>query len=510
LSLDNILTPGKVGVFYGRHSTDKQNMYTQLRTAYEMVEKYDCTIKEEYLDSGVSSREKNRQELQRLVIDVSKREIDFIVIYDHSRIARIPEDHDFLRLTMGVLEIPIIESSTESLYDSGDLIIRSVKDGIAKYELDKIRSNTREAMETLASKGYWTGGPAPFGYKYTKKGNGPHGSFDQVDHEVSLVKEVFRLYRKNHGFAAIAQKLPPNSHRGSRWTKDKVKNIIIDPFYAGYIAIRKKEPAKHNSIRPRSEWEMGKSELMKPIITKEEWEYCWNLYEDKKGGTDNPKKYKTSFLVRDLLVCKHCDSPLINKDQRTISSKGKQYGHRVYICKNQKCKYSLIADSVHQEIKKIFQTTFHLDKETIISNMQKKIENDVKVEKDKITVLEEQLRREKRKLNRMNEQLESFFRNAERNRDLIKILTLTKEHLEEQKNLIQASLEVFQQNVYTLEEVFLDESILLRGLDGLGSLSKEELFNVRRLYLELIDKVITDEKGNLECRLKYNLGAIGS
>ncbi|WJQ14633.1 recombinase family protein [Geobacillus stearothermophilus] len=193
MDLSKILTPGMKGVFYGRHSTHKQTMKTQRRSAYDLAEKYQCTIVEEILDEGVSSRKKDREGYKRLIAAAYEKKFDFVIIYSHSRIARIPEEHDLIRATMHILDIPIIESETESLYDFGDTIFRAIKDGVAKYELDKIRINTKNAIETLAKNGRWTGGRAPFGYQYTSKKEGGTEKFDIVEAEIELVKKVFEL-----------------------------------------------------------------------------------------------------------------------------------------------------------------------------------------------------------------------------------------------------------------------------------------------------------------------------
>ncbi len=42
-------------------------METQRRSAYDLAEKYQCTIVEEILDEGVSSRKKDREGYKRLI-----------------------------------------------------------------------------------------------------------------------------------------------------------------------------------------------------------------------------------------------------------------------------------------------------------------------------------------------------------------------------------------------------------------------------------------------------------
>ncbi|MFH7376015.1 recombinase family protein, partial [Pseudomonas syringae pv. tagetis] len=84
-------------------------MDTQLRSAYDFAEKYQCEIIDEYLDEGVSSRKKERRGFESIIKDAKEGKFEFIIIYSHSRLARIPEEHDALRLTMSILGIHIVE-----------------------------------------------------------------------------------------------------------------------------------------------------------------------------------------------------------------------------------------------------------------------------------------------------------------------------------------------------------------------------------------------------------------
>lgn len=60
--LTSIIKPGMRGVFYGRHSTDKQTMDTQRNMCIEFINRVGCICVGEYLDAGISARKKTMQE----------------------------------------------------------------------------------------------------------------------------------------------------------------------------------------------------------------------------------------------------------------------------------------------------------------------------------------------------------------------------------------------------------------------------------------------------------------
>ncbi|MEC5188801.1 DNA invertase Pin-like site-specific DNA recombinase/gas vesicle protein [Geobacillus thermodenitrificans] len=503
MDLSKILTPGMKGVFYGRHSTHKQTMETQRRSAYDLAEKYQCTIVEEILDEGVSSRKKDREGYKRLIAAAYEKKFDFVIIYSHSRIARIPEEHDLIRATMHILDIPIIESETESLYDFGDTIFRAIKDGVAKYELDKIRINTKNAIETLAKNGRWTGGRAPFGYQYTSKKEGGTEKFDIVEAEIELVKKVFELYKNHHGFSSIAKQLPENSYRGKAWTKDHVKNIITNPFYAGYIAIRRKHEKKHNALKDRSEWIMKKSPLIPAVLTIEEWEYCWNLYKTKNERKIPPKHFKTSFLLTGLLKCQNCNGDLIGKDQRTTSNQGKVYGKKVYLCKT--CNYKIDADDAHQTVLRVFKSYQGIDTEKLISAVQEKVETEISNVKKSIEDLKVSWQTEKRKLQLCDIEIEKAFKRKEEKEPHIKILIITKDRILNKIHQIERWIEEKEAKIKFLEEVQKNGNLIKDHLKQFQAPVSSCNEDMRALFLYLFEEIMVNKKGHLQCKLRFNL-----
>ena len=524
MSLRSIIHPGMKGVFYGRHSTDKQNMDTQLRSAYDFAEKYECEIIDEYLDEGVSSRKKVRKGLEHLIRDANEKKFEFIVIYSHSRLARIPEEHDVLRLTMSVLGVHIVESSTETLYSYGDIVYSSIKDALAKYELDKIRVTTRDALKSLLQQGLWTGGKAPFGYKYHKKlrrtgkkdnqstidqissefsmdlataNSIQYGKFECIEDELVLVNKVFDLYKRGYGFRQIADMMPKASYRGKNWDKEKVKQIIINPFYAGYMAIRKRNSTSRNTINNRNEWEMQTSPHIQPVITYREWEECFHLYEQRKDKKFPPNYFKTSFLLSNLLICKACNQRLMGKDQR---SKG--YGKKIYICKS--CDYKLGADDVHNAVWRLLVKLQSKNNEDIIKSIKEKIIQDCADLKEEKRILEKILERERIKLFAVNNKIDNLFR-IHADNTVIKLLYIGKETLNNSIDQKTSQIQKLQESIYTLETLDANREYIEEKILDFKQLNTLPQIQLRRLYLYLIEYITVEMPGKLECKLRINL-----
>ncbi|MBS4171821.1 recombinase family protein [Bacillus sp. FJAT-49736] len=528
MSLSNIIQPNMKAVFYGRHSTDKQNMDTQLRSAYDFAEKYQCEIIKEYLDEAVSSRKKERRQLETLLKDAHEKKFDFIIIYAHSRLARIPEEHDVLRIAMSALGIHIVESSSETLYNYGDIVYSSIKDALAKYELDKLRKVTKDAISTLLGQGLWTGGRAPFGYKYHKKlrktgkrdntaeimeftksvdiseevSNAiQNGRFERIEDELILVDDIFSFYKQGYGFRQIAEMMPKASHRGKDWNHDLVKQVIINPFYAGYIAIRKRKTNAKNTLNKRDDWKMNKCPLIDPVITFSEWEECFQLYEKRKEKALPPNYFKTSFLVNNLLYCEACKQFFKGKDQR---SKG--YGCLVYVCscKKEKGKRRIKADDIHLEvIQKMFQLQKKSNQE-ITDIIKEKIRVECENLEEKMKVISKALEREELKLFTINAKIQKLFL-TNGDETLIKILSIGKEALTNSIGEKSNQITELQKTAQLLRDIdgdprYIDEKIM----DFNQFISLPDI-RLRRMYLYFIESISVDAFGNLKFTFRMNL-----
>lgn len=156
MTLSKILSPGKKGVFYGRHSTDKQDILTQKSSVYKLAEEYRVEIVAEYIDEAVSATKKKMEErpqLVNLLRDVTEKKFDFIMVYKDDRLARHPMEHQRLRMFFIANNTPVIISNTKELYTNGDLLAQLMKDGFSKFEADNIRERTRDTFEAKIQKG---------------------------------------------------------------------------------------------------------------------------------------------------------------------------------------------------------------------------------------------------------------------------------------------------------------------------------------------------------------------
>lgn len=333
--------------FYGRYSTSKQDEGMQITAAKLFCTKYGINFNENliYLDeatSAVKLEMKRREQLMRLLSDLDAGKFDFILAYSESRLARDPVEHARIRLLLH--GVPIILCDTETVYNplGLDVLSRVIRDGVSKFEVDQTSERTRDTFISKIRAGKQVNKHLPYGY-VTRD-----GVFTMLPAQRLEVRKIFELYGQGIGFASIARELEWYQKDQVTPNKERVKCIIINPFYAGFLSMNKVMPRARLSVRERSEWHEGFCPAIEPVVTIEEWNRCFSIYSARKRREISPLHYRTSFLLSGILRCPKCGDSVVGKNQIKRKNGSTVYGWRYYFCA--RCDYSIDASYIHHYV----------------------------------------------------------------------------------------------------------------------------------------------------------------
>lgn len=464
-------------------------METQRSMANEFAKKYGCTITCEYEDAGVSARKKkldDRDGISLLLKEAIDGKFDFVLINHHDRIARNPMEHQKIRMILAGCNIPVVISSSESLYDSGDFIVDLIKDGTSKMEVDNTRIRTRDTAKSILLKGKWTGGKAPFGYRYDKVNK----TFSQCEEELEIVDSMYKLYRNREGFQSIAHLI--SRQYGKSISKATVRWIITNPFYAGYLSHHRKSERSGNSITPIENWLMIKSDLIEPIMSLDEWKETWAIFEQRKNGNLNPKMYKTSFFLSNLLNCSVCNSILIGKDQTTFDKKrNKHYGEKWYCCPS--CKYKIESYRMHSVIEAVLNDLKSQNLESVSLNVYNELLKERLLVTDRLSGSMIKLTEAEHQLQMAEDQsirLASLVKDLETindNTKMVQILTLQKEHLTSRINKLRTEINQLDKTAQYLELIEGNENEITRNIKSMSVMTNGSNNNdIRKMITYLV------------------------
>ncbi|MEK5021640.1 recombinase family protein [Bacillus sp. FSL K6-0277] len=516
------LQKGKKGAFYARVSSDRQTIDAQRHHVYEFIKNYECEIVKEYVDLGESAFKKKlikRPKMMALLGDVEQGKYDFVITYADDRLARSEIEHVQIRLLMKQADTDVILTSTAELYTERDIITQLIREGGTRYEVERISARTKDAYGQRTDYGEWMGGPVPFGYVQDEKTK----KFSILEDEKDIVLRIYQLYQSGEGFADIAKTLNEQKEKTNtiHWKKERVKHILTNPIYAGYVTFGRLKSGSGNSIEDLSKWKMTQCKDIPPIMTKEEWLATFRMFEKKRNKELPQKQFKTEYVLRDLLYCKNCDFLLLPKNQETTGRNGKKYGMKKYMCSNKTCKIWFSTDELHTLV---FDSIMKEITDKVISKSQTELMYEIEQN------LEKDIKRIQKEIQRLEQQVNDclvWIKDAEREIDdlynrkkrlveadpeidpLLDVMLDYRVHLLHEIKESEELIAKKEAEVKHIEEVDSNRSILeknvLQAFQIEFSNLQTDVKRIRQFLVYLIDKIIIDQNGKTEYVLKINL-----
>ncbi len=280
------------------------------------------TIYKTYIDDNVSGAGFERSALEELKKDVLACNINLVVLKDLSRLGR--NNAKTLLFLDFLEEYGVRVITSDGRYDS-------VKDnetvGIEtwyneRYIRDiskKIRANLRFKIE----QGEYIGN-APYGY--VKSVNEKNKLV--VDNRTApVVREIFNLYKKGHGYAAITNILnekayPSPSSKNSDipitpWNQVAVQRILCNRVYIGDTVqgVSEKISFKNKKTRrlPFDKWIIT-TNTHEPIVTNEDFDEVQKMRAKKRSNQGYNRN--VTHLLSNMIYCGKCGKAMYVRVRR--------------------------------------------------------------------------------------------------------------------------------------------------------------------------------------------------
>ncbi len=276
-----------------------------------------------FVEEGVSAKNLNRPEIQRLISDAKEHKFNVVVFYKLDRLVRSVRDLDDLLQLFDENNIAI-RSVTEP-FDTTTAIGRfliTLVAAIAQWERETISERVVVNMTKKALLGERNGGKAPFGYRYQ------NGELVINEEEACFVKDIFRLYNSGNGMRNISLYL---QHLGIKKDIRTIGKMIDNPVYMGKLRWGN-----------NSDLDVIISDDVKhPAIIDETTFNLAQRYRQQRAKEG--KKATSPFHFSGVLRCARCGSSLSGYTKKSRGSKH-------YICITKKnggnCNLPMITEKV--------------------------------------------------------------------------------------------------------------------------------------------------------------------
>ena len=353
--MDAILAGSFRAAIYCRLSKDDDldGESASIANQRDMLEKY-CEkqgweVVAVYQDDGYTGLNMERPDLKRMIKAIERRQVNLVITKDLSRLGRNYLQTGYLIEDFfprnGVRYIAM-NDGIDTLRENND--IAPFKNILNEMYSKDISKKVHSSYLLKAQKGEFTGCVAPFGYRKDPEDK----NHLLVDEETApIVRQIFRWALEGHGPNFIRsrleeQKVPCptwwNRERGIRnvrtkwekqdpvngrymWDFSVIKDILVNPVYAGAIASQKKDYRfKIGTIGEKKpqDW-IVVEQRHEPLIDCK----SFAIVQDKLKSRQRPRQNGETSLFAGLIKCGECGKSL------TIRTTHAKHPQQIYACK---------------------------------------------------------------------------------------------------------------------------------------------------------------------------------
>ena len=215
---------------YSSHSQTEQSIEGQLHDGYAFAEKCGYRVIGEYIDRALTGTKDDRPEFQRLIKDSERHQFQIVIVWKLDRFARNRYDSAIYKRMLkknGVRVVSVMENITDS---PEGIILEGLLESMAEYYSANLSENIRRGQAASLVKGWYPGGPVPYGYKL-------------IDHHLlpdertaPIVLEIYKRYADGESLKAIASDLNSRGYRTRKnhlFVVSSFDAIIPNPVYIG-------------------------------------------------------------------------------------------------------------------------------------------------------------------------------------------------------------------------------------------------------------------------------------
>ena len=320
------LTPAAL---YARVSSDRQDVdlsvSAQLRALKDYAKANGFSVAREYVDEAESGLVADRPQFREMIEEGSQPKAPFqvILVWKFSRFTRKREHAVAFKSMLrrkGVRVISITEHADDS--PTGKLM-EAIIESVDEFYSENLAQDVVRGMREAASRGFFLGSKAPFGYKRVKLNDGakerPTLKVDPAT--APIVKGIFESSLRGNGLKEICKELNDQgiTNRGKRWYKGGLHYLLTNEAYTGTAVWGRTDKGEkaQDPVRVEGAWPA--------LVSGELFDAVQQAMRDRAPKVQRPGRVGSKFLLSGLLKCGVCGRPYIGQ-----GAKSGQYGY--YVC----------------------------------------------------------------------------------------------------------------------------------------------------------------------------------
>ena len=225
--------PAQKAVIYARyssHSQTEQSIEGQLHDCHAWAEQNNVTVIAEYIDRALTGTKDQRPDFQRMIRDAERQQFSLVLVWKLDRFARNRYDSATYKARLKKYGVKVV-SVKEAISDAPEgIILEGLLESMAEYYSANLSQNIRRGQRESIAKGYYPGGPVPYGYKVQDKRLVPDDKY------VPVIRHIFEQYAAGVPKKAIITELNDRGIRlrnGHPLSFSSFSHVLSNTSYIG-------------------------------------------------------------------------------------------------------------------------------------------------------------------------------------------------------------------------------------------------------------------------------------
>lgn len=297
------MTETRRAAIYTRISRDREGtglaVERQRSEALALIERRGWAVAGEWSDPAVTASGKRRRPgFLALLAAIADGQVDAVVSWDLSRLARNPRD----RLSLveacrdhGVVIAPVQGSEMDPTTGNGRMLI-GILGEVAEHELAQITERVQGEKAQAAERGAYRGGPRPFGYERDGR--------TLITAEADAIRDATERVLAGESVRAVVKALNDaglTTSRGKPWSAVTTRRMLTRARNAGLLEREHRGPdgglqSEPDVLGPAS-WPA--------IVTPAQWRQVRRILADPSRRTSPSNDHR--WLLAGVALCGRCD-----------------------------------------------------------------------------------------------------------------------------------------------------------------------------------------------------------
>ena len=320
------LTPAAL---YARVSSDRQDVdlsvSAQLRALKEYARANGYSVAREYVDEAESGRVADRPQFREMIEEGSKPQAPFevILVWKFSRFTRKREHAVAFKAQLRRKGIRVVSITEQAEDNATGRLLEGIIESVDEYYSENLAQEVVRGMREAASRGFFLGSNAPFGYRKVKVSDGPkeRPTLEIDPATAPVVKEIFEKSLRGNGLKEICKELNDRgiTNRGKRWYRGGLHYVLRNEAYTGTAVWGKtsKDGQAPDPVRVEGAWPA--------LVSRELFDDVQQAMRDRAPKVQRPGRVGSKYLLSGLLRCGVCGKPY-----RAQGAKSGRFAY--YIC----------------------------------------------------------------------------------------------------------------------------------------------------------------------------------